>query len=92
MTLWLVSYLLRYNGRPIASSTWRAAREKSNDAMLPNPPPNLRSESMKPIAMITGGYGNLNLSLMIAPTKESTITSSGTVSGELAGNICHTLD
>jgi hypothetical protein len=50
--------------------------------ILPNPAPNLRRDSKKPMATMTVGYDTFSLSLMIAPKKEKTITSSMTVRGE----------
>jgi len=61
--------------------------------VLPNPAPNLKRDSKKPIVTMIVGYDNLSLSLMIAPKKEKTITSSRTVRGEpLSSNMISTLD
>jgi len=60
--------------------------------MLPNPVPNLRRESRKPIVTMIVGYDNFSLSLMMAPKKEKMITRSRTVRGEpLSANMIETL-
>ncbi len=51
---------------------------------LLNPPPNLRSDSIRLMAIITVGYDTLSLELTMAAAKESTITNNMTVTGDSA--------